>query len=111
MSATCQGLPKRSAEQGQLGRAAADDAAKILQIATILAAGADDSVRRNSAVAGGAQRDKKGLGPSTPPPPKLVEEKERGAAGAPAPARAPPGHSKCGAPAHAGPTPAETHAL
>src|SRR2546430_2171711 len=36
MSATCQDLTKRAAEQAQLVRAAADDAAKILQIATIL---------------------------------------------------------------------------
>src|SRR5205823_2245909 len=58
MSATCQDLTKRAAEQAQLVRAAADDAAKILQIATILAAGADDSVRRNSAVAEVAKRHK-----------------------------------------------------
>src|SRR2546427_511782 len=38
MSATCQDLTKRAAEQAQLVRAAADDATKILQIATILAA-------------------------------------------------------------------------
>src|SRR5207244_7030029 len=58
MSATCQDLTKRAAEQAQLVRAAADDATKILQIATILAAGAEDSVRRNSAVADVARRNK-----------------------------------------------------
>src|SRR2546422_6096876 len=58
MSATCQDLTKRAAEQAQLVRAAADDATKILQIATILAAGADDSVRRNAAVADVARRNK-----------------------------------------------------
>src|SRR6266699_2291301 len=51
MSATCQDLTKRAAEQAQLVRAGADDATKILQIATILAAGAEDSVRRNTVVA------------------------------------------------------------
>src|SRR6266571_3027861 len=48
MSATCQDLTKRAAEQAQLVRGAADDAAKILQIATVLASGADDSVRRGA---------------------------------------------------------------
>src|SRR5256884_5178951 len=56
MSATCQDLTKRAAEQAQLVRAAADDATKILQIATILAAGAEDSVRRNTTVADVARR-------------------------------------------------------
>src|SRR6059058_858853 len=88
MSATCQDLTKRAAEQGQLVRAAADDAAKILQIATILAAGADDSVRRNSAVAGVAKRHKDVLDQSTAQLAKLVEEVGRGAAEADALARA-----------------------
>jgi len=88
MSATCQDLTKRAAEQAQLVRAAADDAAKILQIATILAAGADDSVRRNSAVAGVAKRHKAVLDQSTAQLAKLVEEVERGAAEADALARA-----------------------
>src|SRR5256714_788835 len=88
MSATCQDLTKRAAEQAQLVRAAADDAAKILQIATILAAGADDSVRRNSAVAGVAKRHKDVLDQGTAQLAKLVEEVERGAAEADALARA-----------------------
>ena len=88
MSATCQDLTKRAAEQAQLVRAAADDAAKILQIATVLAAGADDSVRRNSAVAGVAKRHKDVLDQSTAQLAKLVEEVERGAAEADALARA-----------------------
>src|SRR5437899_619286 len=45
MAATCQDLTKRAAEQAQLVHAAADDAGRILQICTILAAGAEDSVR------------------------------------------------------------------
>ena len=88
MSATCQDLTKRAAEQAQLVRAAADDAAKILQIATILAAGADDSVRRNSAVAEVAKRHKDVLDQSTAQLAKLVEEVARGAAEAEALARA-----------------------
>src|SRR2546428_254577 len=40
MAATCQDLTKRAAEQAQLVRAAADDAGRILQIVTILAAAA-----------------------------------------------------------------------
>src|SRR5438067_1091121 len=88
MSATCQDLTKRAAEQAQLVRAAADDAGKILQIATILAAGADDSVRRNSAVADVAKRHKEVLDQSTAQLAKLEEEVGRGAAEADALARA-----------------------
>jgi methyl-accepting chemotaxis protein len=88
MSATCQDLTKRVAEQTQLVRAAADDAAKILQIATILAAGADDSVRRNAAVADVARRNKEVLDQSTEHLAKLAEEVNRGAAEAEALARA-----------------------
>jgi methyl-accepting chemotaxis protein len=88
MSATCQDLTKRAAEQAQLVRAAADDAAKILQIATILAAGAEDSVRRNSVVAEVAKRNKDVLDQSTMHLAKLAEEVNRGAAEAEALARA-----------------------
>src|SRR2546430_11067625 len=61
MTATCQDLTKRAAEQAQLVRAAADDAAKILHIATALAAGSEDSVRRNTTLADLARRPKQGL--------------------------------------------------
>src|SRR2546422_3641883 len=88
MSATCQDLTKRAAEQAQLVRAAADDTAKILQIATILAAGADDSVRRNAAVADVARRNKEVLDQSTEQLAKLAEEVDRGAAEADALAQA-----------------------
>src|SRR6059036_3289650 len=88
MSATCQDLTKRAADQAQLVRAAADDAAKILQIATILAAGADDSVRRNTVVAEVAKRHKDVLDLSTAQLAKLVEEVAKGAAEADALARA-----------------------
>src|SRR5438034_10300619 len=58
MSATCQDLSRRAAEQAQLVRAAADDTAKILQILTILAAGAEDSVRRNTNLATLARKNR-----------------------------------------------------
>jgi len=88
MSATCQDLTKRAAEQAQLVRAAADDATKILQIATILAAGADDSVRRNTVVADVARRNKDVLDQSTVQLANLAEEVNRGVAEAEALARA-----------------------
>src|SRR6266571_88651 len=79
MAATCQDLTKRAAEQAQLVRAAADDAAKILQIATVLASGAEDSVRRNTAVADIARQNKDVLDQSTAQLAKLAEEVRRGA--------------------------------
>src|SRR2546421_9082206 len=88
MAATWQDLTKRAAEQAQLVRAGADDATKILQIATILAAGAEDSVRRNTAVADVARRNKEVLDESTEHLAKLAEEVNRGAAEAEALARA-----------------------
>jgi len=88
MSATCQDLTRRAAEQAQLVRAAADDATKILQIATILAAGADDSVRRNTVVAEVARRNKDVLDQSTLHLATLAEEVNRGVAEAEALARA-----------------------
>lgn len=80
MSATCQDLSRRAAEQAQLVRAAADDAAQILQIITILALGADDSVRRNSNLTTLARRNKEVLDESTAQLTKLADEVERGAA-------------------------------
>lgn len=88
MSATCQDLTRRTAEQAQLVRAAADDAAQILQIATILAAGAEDSVRRNTKVAEVAKVHKEVLDQSTAQLAALVEEVARGGAEAEALARA-----------------------
>src|SRR5438132_950507 len=78
MTATCQDLTKRAAEQAQLVRAAAEDAAKILHIATALAAGSGDSVRRNTTVADLARRHKQVLDQSTAQLAKLAEEVERG---------------------------------
>jgi len=79
MAATCQDLTKRAAEQAQLVRAAADDAGRILQIVTILAAGAEDSVRRNSNLATLARRHKETLDQSTAQLSKLALEVETGA--------------------------------
>src|SRR6266513_2681272 len=56
----------------------AADAAKILHIATALAAGAEDSVRRNTTVADLARRHKEVLDQSTAQLAKLAEEVERG---------------------------------
>ena len=88
MSSTSQDLTRRAAEQAQLVRAAADDTAKILQIATVLAAGAEDSVRRNTAVTDVARRNKEVLDQSTAQLAKLGEEVQRGAEEADALARA-----------------------
>jgi methyl-accepting chemotaxis protein len=78
LSATCQDLTKHAAEQAGLVRSAGEDAAKILQMATVLAAGADDSVRRNAAVAQLARQHKDVLDQSTAQLTKLAEEVERG---------------------------------
>jgi methyl-accepting chemotaxis protein len=88
MSATCQDLSRRAADQAQLVRAAADDAAKILQIITILTAGSEDSVRRNANLATLAQRNKEVLDQSTAQLAKLADEVERGATEADALAKA-----------------------
>jgi methyl-accepting chemotaxis protein len=88
MSATCQDLSRRAGEQAQLVRAAADDAAKLVQIATVLAAGADDSVRRNVQVAEAAQRHKAGLDQSTARLGELAADVDRGVEEADALARA-----------------------
>ena len=80
MSATCQDLSRRAAEQAQLVRGAADDAAKILQIITIVAAGSEDSVRRNANVATLALRNRELLDQSTAQLAHLAEEVARGAA-------------------------------
>src|SRR5438128_3769144 len=79
LTATTQDLTKRAAEQAQLVRAAADDAARILQIATALAGGAEESVRRNTRLAGVARQHKDVLDQSTAQLAKLAEEVEKGA--------------------------------
>src|SRR5256712_2511281 len=83
-----QALTKRAAERGRLVRAAADDAARILQIATALAGGAEESVRRNTRLAGVARQHKDVLDQSTAQLAKLAEEVEKGAQEADALAKA-----------------------
>lgn len=79
MSATCQDLSRRAAAQAQLVRAAADDAGRILQIATTLASGAEEAARRNTDLAALARRHKDLLDQSTAQLTKLAEEVDRGA--------------------------------
>jgi methyl-accepting chemotaxis protein len=79
MSATAQDLSKRAGEQAQLVRAAADDAARILQIAAGLAQGADEAARRNADLAGLARRHKDVLDDSTVRLAKLADEVAKGA--------------------------------
>ncbi len=80
MSATCQDLSRRAAEHAQLIRSAADDTTKILQIITIVAAGSEDSVRRNANVATLARQNREVLDQSTAQLAHLAEEVARGAA-------------------------------
>ncbi len=79
MSATTQDLTKRAGEQAQLVRSAAEDAGKILEIATALAAGAEESVRRNATLAKLAREHKAVLDQSTSQLDRLADEVDRGA--------------------------------
>jgi methyl-accepting chemotaxis protein len=88
MAATSQDLSKRSGEQAQLVRAAADDAARILQIAIGLAQGAEESARRNADLSALARRHKDVLDQSIVQLAKLADEVAKGAAEAEALAKA-----------------------
>ena len=79
MAATSQDLSRRAGEQAQIVRAAADDAARILQIAANLAQGADEAARRNADVSALARRHKDGLDQSTVRLAKLADEVAKGA--------------------------------
>ena len=79
MAATSQDLSRRAGEQAHLVRAAADDAARILQIAARLAQGADEAARRNADLAALARRHKGGLDESTAQLAKLADEVAKGA--------------------------------
>jgi methyl-accepting chemotaxis protein len=79
LTATTQDLSLRAGEQAQLVRSAAQDAARILQIATVIATGADEAVRRNAALAGLARRHRDQLDQSTAQLARLAEDIERGA--------------------------------
>ena len=80
MAATSQDLSRRASEQAQLVRAAADDAARILQIAANLALGADEAVRRNSGLSQLARKHKDVLDQSTVQLAQLADEVAKGAA-------------------------------
>src|SRR6266699_3806133 len=79
MSASTEEMARRAGEQAQLVRAAADDAARILQIAAKLAGGADEAARRNADLAALARRHKDGLDQSTVRLAKLADEVAKGA--------------------------------
>ncbi|MGE5802480.1 MAG: methyl-accepting chemotaxis protein [Gemmatimonadota bacterium] len=79
MASTSQDLSRRAGEQAQIVRAAADDAARILQIAVKLAQGAEESARRNADLSSLARRHKDGLDQSTARLAKLADEIATGA--------------------------------
>ena len=79
MASTSQDLSRRAGEQSHLVRAAADDAARILQIAAKLAQGAEESARRNADLSALARRHKDGLDQSTTRLAKLADEVAKGA--------------------------------
>ena len=79
MASTSQDLSRRAGEQAQLVRAAADDTARILQIAVKLAQGAEEAARRNADLAALARRHKDGLDQSTVRLAKLADEVAKGA--------------------------------
>ena len=79
MASTSQDLSRRAGEQSHLVRAAADDAARILQIAAKLAQGAEESARRNADLSALARRHKDGLDQSTARLAKLSDEVAKGA--------------------------------
>ena len=79
MTATTQDLTKRTAEQAHLVRASADDAGRILQIATALEGGAADSVRRSADLTALARHHRSVLDQSVAQLAKLAEDVERGA--------------------------------
>src|SRR5437016_1800920 len=79
MASTSQDLSRRAGEQAQLVRAAADDAARILQIAAKLSQGAEEAARRNADLSALARRHKDGLDQSTVRLAKVAEEVAKGA--------------------------------
>ena len=79
MASTSQDLSRRAGEQAQVVRAAADDAARLLQIAGKLAQGAEEAARRNADLSALARRHKEGLDQSTARLAKLADEVAKGA--------------------------------
>ncbi|HWC73542.1 MAG TPA: methyl-accepting chemotaxis protein [Gemmatimonadales bacterium] len=79
MASTSQDVSKRAGEQAQLVRAAADDAARVLQIAAKLAQGADEAARRNANLAALTRQHKETLDQSTSHLGKIADEVAKGA--------------------------------
>ena len=79
LAATSQDLSRRASEQAQVVRAAADDAARILQIAVKLAEGAEEAARRNAELSALARRHRDGLDQSTARLVKLADDVAKGA--------------------------------
>jgi len=73
-------LTDRASQQAQTVRAAADDAARILEIAKVLAAGAIETAQRNAALAQLARGHRERLDASTGELERLAEEVTRGTA-------------------------------
>lgn len=88
MASTCQDLSRRTADQAALVRATAEDAGRILAIASALAQGAEESVRRNAALSEATQQHRDRLGQSAQALAQLAAEVEQGFAEADALARA-----------------------
>jgi len=82
MAATTQDLSRKAAEQASLVRAAADDSARIVDIATRLTAGATEAARRNVDLAALAEMHRGQLETSTAELRALAQEIEGGAADA-----------------------------
>jgi methyl-accepting chemotaxis protein len=80
VASTTGDLTERANQQAQVVRAAAEDAAKILEIAQELAAGATQAAERNTALARLARSHREQLDQSTAELARLAEEIERGAA-------------------------------
>jgi methyl-accepting chemotaxis protein len=80
VASTTGDLTQRANQQAQVVRAAAEDAAKILEIAHELAAGATQAAERNAALARVARAHRQRLDESTAELARLAEEIERGAA-------------------------------
>ncbi len=79
VASTTADLTERAGQQAVIVRAAADDAAKILEIAEGLAAGAVQAADRNAALARLARSHKEQLDASTTELARLTDEVERGA--------------------------------
>jgi methyl-accepting chemotaxis protein len=82
LAATAQDLTVRTGEQAHLVNRAADDAGRILQIATTLADGAEHAARRNADLSTMARGHKQLLDESRTQLVQLVQEVQRGAADA-----------------------------